>query len=156
MNNDVLSNANTLPVRKKNCNLRENDLYDYDFCWLDVSSDYVGKSLFSNRKAIYGVYLRLTKRLDFDEIRQETTVSLLVDGLYAKHVISPKRQAGYSGLVLAGRDVQVMIAILVILRLSPSYLMGRRQTAVEAALPDQRDRVVRIVVDLQVARLVRR
>lgn len=59
----------------------------------------------SNKEAIYGVYLQLTKCLDFDEIRQETAVSLLVDSLYAKHVISPQRQAGYSGLVFAGWDV---------------------------------------------------
>lgn len=116
----------------------------------------IGKSLVSNREAIYSVYLQLTKRLDFDKIRQETAVSLLVDGLYAKHVISPQRQAGYSGLVLAGRDVQVIIAIPVIQRLSPSYLMGRRQATVETAFPNQRDRVVCIVVDLQITRLVRR
>lgn len=73
-----------------------------------VSSYYIGRSLFSNKEAIYNLrrcYLQLTKRLDFDEIWQETAVSLLVDGLYAKHVISPQRQAGYSRLVLAGRDV---------------------------------------------------
>lgn len=108
---------------------------------------YIGESLFSIREATYGVYLQLTKRLDFDEIRQETAVSLLVDGLYAKHVISPQRQAGYSGLVLARHDVQVVITILVIQRLSPSYLMGRRQAAVKTALPNQRDRIVRVVVN---------
>lgn len=84
MNNNVLSNAGTLLMRKNNYSLREDDLYDY------VSSYYIRESLFSITEAIYGVYLQLTKRLDFDKIRQEAAVSLLVDGLYAKHVISPQ------------------------------------------------------------------
>lgn len=75
--------------KKNNYNLHENDR-EYEFL-IDYASSYcIGKPLFSNEKAIYGVYLQLTKCLDFDEIRQETAVSLLVDGLYAKHVISPQ------------------------------------------------------------------
>lgn len=70
MNNDVLANADTSLVRKRIILISMRMIFMIMISVHYISSYYIiGKSLFSNREAIYGVYPQLTKRLDFDEIR---------------------------------------------------------------------------------------